>query len=150
MLERLSILDKKKIIAFASLAFFWSLIDDAPVNFDSVYTWPEVTNGLHHDIMEIVLHALTLFFLYLTIHEALKGTNPSETRVVKAYFLTFVAFILSYTQNIPLDMIQDIVTKYWYQLDVVEHILAAIFLYAAIRIASRKEVLMPVATRNTK
>ncbi len=135
------LLNKARIILFASIAYFWSFIDDAPINFDSVYTWPEVTNGLHHSIMEVVLHALTFFFLYLTMREAFKGIKKGEKRIFYAYTLAFIAFILAYAQNIPIDPVQDIVLKAWYPLDLAEHLLSFVVLYFAIRVASHREVI---------
>lgn len=96
--------------------------------------------------MEVVLHALTIFFLYLTMREAFKGIKATESRVLYAYTLAFFAFILAYAQNIPLDPVQDIVLKAWYPLDVVEHLLSFAVLYFAVKVASHREVVQILAT----
>jgi hypothetical protein len=131
---------KNWVFLFAFLAYFWSLVDDKPVSFDSVLTWPEVTR-FHpagpHIFMEIVLHLLTIAFLYLAIREALKGAYLNTSKVLKVSLLTFVAFGLAYAQNIPLAAIQAIVPDEWYPLDLFEHIASLFFLYLAVREAAK-------------
>jgi hypothetical protein len=134
------LVSKRRTLLFAFIAYFWSLVDDAPVNFDSVFTWPEVTSGSHHIFMEIVLHTLTIVFLYLTIREALKGTTITQWKTFKVSLLTFIAFVLSYAQNIPLSAIQAIVVNEWYPLDIIEHVTSMIFFYLAIREAMKLRV----------
>ena len=133
---------KQKILLLAFIAMFWSLIDDAPVFFDSVYTWPQVTRFhpfLPHLILEIVLHALTFAFILLALFVSLggkmKGGTTKET--AKIYVLALIAFFLCYAQNIPLASIVTLVETNWYLLDVVEHAAASLFLYLAIREALR-------------
>ena len=59
---------RRRVMLLVFVAYFWSLVDDKPVNFDSVLTWPEVTR-FHpagpHIFMEVLLHLLTLLFLAL-------------------------------------------------------------------------------------
>jgi hypothetical protein len=134
---------KNWVFLFAFIAYFWSLVDDKPVQFDSVLTWPEVTRfnpAGPHIFMEIVLHALTIAFLYLAIREALKGTNLNASKAFKVSVLTFVAFGLSYAQNIPLAAIQAIVPYNWYPIDLLEHIASLAFLYFAVREAEKDPV----------
>src|SRR5579864_7858204 len=45
----------RRMYLFVFLAYLWSVTDDNPVNLDSIYTWPEVTSGLHHIITEVLL-----------------------------------------------------------------------------------------------
>ncbi|MGD0637245.1 MAG: hypothetical protein ABSA72_04320 [Nitrososphaerales archaeon] len=131
---------KQRIALFAFLALFWSLIDDAPVNFDSVLTWPEVTRthpAGPHDFMEILLHLLTIVFLCLALREALKGTSFTEEKALSISLLTAAAFVLSYAQNLPLDALRTVVENDWYQLDLAEHLASIFFLYVAVRLAMR-------------
>ena len=132
------IVTKQRIAIFAFLAFFWSLIDDAPVNFDSVLTWPEVTR-VHpagpHLFMEALLHVLTIVFLCLALREALKGTSLTGEKVFGVTLLTAAAFVLSYAQNLPLADLSTIVEQDWYQLDLAEHLASIALLYIAIRLA---------------
>src|SRR5271156_724619 len=78
---------KGSLFFFAFMAYFWSLIDDGPVDFDSVLTWPKVTGGPQHIFLEILLHALTLGFLFLALREALKGSDASTRRRIGIAFL---------------------------------------------------------------
>ncbi len=134
------IVTKQRIAIFAFLAFFWSLIDDAPVNFDSVLTWPEVTR-VHpagpHLFMEALLHVLTAVFLCLALREALKGTSLTREKVFGVALLTAAAFVLSYAQNLPLADLSTIVEQDWYQLDLAEHLASIALLYIAVRLAMR-------------
>ncbi len=131
---------KNWVFLYAFIAYFWSLVDDKPVQFDSVLTWPEVTRfhpATPHIFMEIVLHILTVAFLYLAVREALKGTNLNASKAFKVFLLTSVAFILSYAQNIPLAAIQAIVIDQWFPLDLLEHIASLAFLYLAVKEAAK-------------
>jgi hypothetical protein len=134
---------KERVLLFAFLAYFWSLVDDKPVQFDSVLTWPEVTRfhpATPHIFMEVVLHVLTIAFLYLAVREGLKGTALTQAKALKVSLLTLAAFVLSYAQNIPLDALQTFVTQDWYALDLVEHVVSLAFLYLALREAARGPV----------
>jgi len=70
------ILLRNNIFLFYSYAgIFLSIIDDAPVYFDSVFTWPEVTRynpAFHHFFMEVILHFLTLVLLLVSINTFVK------------------------------------------------------------------------------
>jgi len=138
-------LRKEKIYLYAFLAYIWAVVDDAPVYFDSVLTWPEVTRFhpfLPRLLMNIVLHALTLTFLYLTVRESFKGRVKSRAKVYEVGILAFMAFILAYAQNIPLAIVQNFEVSSWYTLDVLEKLASLVFLCLAIREAraSTKEV----------
>jgi hypothetical protein len=131
---------KNRILLFAFLAYIWAVVDDAPVFFDSVLTWPVVTRFhpfLPRLEMNIVIHVLTLLFLYLAIRESLKGAGVSIWEAPGVAVLGLVAFVLAYAQNIPLGIIQRIVRTSWYPLDFTEKIVSIFFLYLAIREAER-------------
>jgi hypothetical protein len=130
----------QRLLLFAFLAYFWSIVDDAPVSFDSVFSWPEVTRFhpyLPHLFLEVVLHILTAFFLILTVREALRGTTTTRRKLFTVSMFTLFAFLLSYAQNIPLSIIQTTVENSWYSLDIVEHVVSVTLLYFAIRVAMK-------------
>ena len=133
-------LRKNRILVFSFLAYIWAVVDDAPVFFDSVLTWPEVT-AFHPFLsrleMNVVIHVLTLLFLYLAIRESLKGTGIGVLEAPGVVVLAFVAFVLAYAQNIPLYAVQAIVETSWYQFDFAEKLLSILFLYFAFREAAR-------------
>jgi len=122
-----------RIAYLAFLGFFWSLIDDGPVDFDSVSTWPEVTSGLQHTITEVVLHLLTAAFMYLTVREALNGKRVASRKALQISILTLAAFWAAYFQNTPLEIVQRVAQSAWYPLDIVEHALSLALFYLAIR-----------------
>ena len=134
---------KNWLFLFGFLAYIWCLTDDAPVYLDSVFTWPEVTSGFQHIFLEYLLHFLTLFFMVLTLWQAIKtrkGKGPIGIRnLVFPLILLAVAFVTSYFQNVPLSQIQQITRNTfrskppWYELDIIEHIVSILFLYFAIR-----------------
>ena len=134
---------KERILLFAFLAYFWAVIDDAPVFFDSVITWPEVTRFhpfLPRLFMNIVIHALTALFLYLTIRESMKGVSVRLRNTLRIVILTSVAFVLAYAQNIPLAPIQNVVETSWYPLDFTEKLVSIFFLYLAVQEAKHGSV----------
>lgn len=128
---------KQRILLFAFFAFIWSATDDAPVYLDSVFTWPEVTTGAQHLFLEILLHVLTIIFLYLTVREALKGTKITRQKIILVAILTALSFTFSYAQNIPLNVIKEATAHSWYQFDIVEHLLSLVFLSLAVLLAKR-------------
>lgn len=121
------------LLFFAFMAYFWSLIDDGPVNFDSVLTWPEVTSGVQHTFMEILLHALTLAFFYLAVRAALKGATLTNRGGGEISLLLLASFWASYAQNTPLGWVQGLVASDWYPLDAVEHLASVVLFCLAIR-----------------
>ena len=138
---------RKKVLVFAYLAYIWAIVDDAPVYFDSVLTWPEVTRFhpfLPRLIMNIVIHVLTLFFMYAAVSSAGRRgkDNRSEPllRNFRVVILTLVAFVLAYAQNIPINIIQSAVDHSWYSFDVVSKLLSIVFLYLAIRLAGKQGI----------
>ena len=131
---------KKLTLLFAFQAYFWAVVDDAPVFFDSVLTWPQVTRFhpfLPRLSMNIVIHALTVLFLYLTIRESLKGTHVRLGDASAVIILTSFAFVLAYAQNIPLAYIQNLVSSNWYPFDVTEKLASLLCLCLAVRAAAK-------------
>jgi len=127
---------RNRILLFAFLAFFWTVVDDRPVFFDSVLTWPEVTRFhpfLPRLFMNIVIHALTAVFLYLMVRESLKGSGVRLRNASVVILLAAVAYVLAYAQNIPLAVIQNIVQAgsvpaSWYPFDVVAKLSSIFFI----------------------
>jgi hypothetical protein len=129
-------LGKQPVLIYACLGYIIAVSEDAPVYLDSVFTWPEVTSGLQHTFLEILLHLMTALFIYLAVRQALKGRiGPSRKFVV--YVLAVVAFVASYAQNLPIGIIEQIVKHSWFQLDVAEHFISFGFFSLAIVIANR-------------
>jgi hypothetical protein len=128
---------RQRVLFFVFLAFFWSLVDDAPVHFDSVLTWPEVTR--YQPVVpyfeDYVLLCVVLLSFCLAVRESLKKRRTTPREKVLFAFLTSVAFGLSYIQDIEVGAIQSIVTNYWYQLDFFEHIASAAVLFLILRLA---------------
>jgi hypothetical protein len=127
---------KNLTLLFAFLAYFWTVIDDRPVFFDSILTWPEVTRFhpfLPRLFMNIVIHALTALFLYLAIRESMKVTSVRIRNALGVIILTSAAFVLAYAQNIPLDAIQSVVETSWYPFDLAEKLASIVFFYLAVR-----------------
>jgi hypothetical protein len=133
-------LRKDRTLLFAFLALFWAVIDDRPIFFDSILTWPEVTRFhpyLPRLFMNIVIHALTILFLYLTIRESMKGSGVRLWKAPRVIILASVAFLLAYAQNIPLALIQNVVQAgsnpaSWYPFDVETKLSAIFFLCLAV------------------
>jgi len=133
-------LRKNRILLFSFLAYIWVVVDDAPVFFDSVLTWPDVTRFhpfLPRLEMNVVIHVLTLLFLFLAIRESLRGTGIGVLEAPGVVILAFVAFVFAYAQNIPLHAIQRIVETSWYQFDFTEKMLSIFFLYLTFKEAAR-------------
>jgi hypothetical protein len=122
---------RKKILLFGFLAYFWAVVDDAPVFFDSVLTWPQVTRFhpfLPRLYMNIAIHGLTASFMYLAIREIMGGTRASLGNTIRVVILASLGFVVAYAQNIPLSAVQQLVETSWYQFDLAEK-LASIFLF---------------------
>ena len=130
---------KERIALFAFLAYFWAVVDDGPVFFDSVLTWPEVTRFhpfLPRLFMNIVIHALTALFLYLAMRESIKGTGASLRKAPKVIIiLTSAAFVVAYAQNIPLTAIQNVVDASWYAFDITEKSASIVLFCVAVWLA---------------
>jgi hypothetical protein len=129
----------RRTYLFVFLAYLWSVTDDNPVNLDSVYTWPEVTSGLHHVIMEVLLHALTALFLWLAVREAFKdGGNLTSSRSFTASLLTIAAFGAASVSIIPLPSLQAAISTNWYQIDIVAHVISIGLMRASIWEAAKR------------
>lgn len=136
-------LRRSRTLLFAFLAYFWAVVDDAPVFFDSVLTWPEVTRFhpfLPRLFMNVIIHGLTALFMYLTIRESMKGKKASLQYARRVVALALVAFVTGYAQNIPLAEIQDVVRTSWYPFDLAEKLTSILLLYLAVREATKSEV----------
>ena len=134
---------RNRILLYASLAFYWALVDDGPVFLDSVFTWPEVTRfhpAAPHLFLEVLYHLLTAVFLFLAIRKAMAGGQTNARKIVAISFLAVVTFVLAYLQNVPFGLVQDVVEHQWYQLDVTEHLLSVFVFYLTVRFALSREV----------
>ena len=134
---------RQRALFFVFLAYFWSLVDDAPVNFDSVLTWPEVTRyqPIVPHLVDYVLLGLVLSSLYLAVRETLKGRRTTLTEKAELGLLILVAFGLSYIQDIEVEAVKSVVNSYWYQLDLVEHIASAAILCLVLKLALDKPLM---------
>ncbi len=132
-------LPKKEPFFYAYLAYFISLVDDAPVYFDSVFTWPEVTGGNQHYILEVTFHLLTLLFMLLALSKFVKPSKLFSTRMAMPILLISIAFLLSYAQNLPIDVLKSLIQGDWYLLDILEHALSVMFFAASFYIAKQKK-----------
>jgi len=139
-----------RIVFYAFVAYFWSIVDDSPVDFDSVHIWPQVPSGLQHPLTEVLLHVLTAAFMCLVIRQALAGRGVAPLHnALQASILTLAAFWASYFQNTPLEVVQSLAQNAWYPLDFVEHAMSVALLYLAVRACgSSPELTAPaIATR---
>jgi hypothetical protein len=153
---------KNRTLLFAFLAFFWAVVDDRPVFFDSVLTWPEVTRFhpfLPRLFMNIVIHALTILFLYLMIRELMKGSGVRLRNAPIVIILASVAFVLAYAQNIPLAAIQNVVEAgsnpaSWYPFDIATKLTSIFFLcltvWQATKLKAAKDQAGPAAPASTR
>ena len=133
---------KQRILLFVFVAYFWSLVDDAPVHFDSILTWPQVTRyqPFIPYFVDFILLAVVLTSFSLAIRECLKGKQASRDRRIQLGFLTLIVFALSYLQDVEIEPFHSIVFQYFYELDLVEHIASAAVLYFTIRLALRTRI----------
>jgi len=138
-------LRRSRVMLYAYLAFIWAVLDDRPIFFDSFLTWPEVTRFhpfLPRLFMNIVIHGLTLVFLYLSVREASKLSKTSFWRSPLVLVLAAIFLVLAYAQNIPLSIVQDVVQAgsnpaSWYPFDLITKLLALLFLYVTLSEAAR-------------
>lgn len=131
---------RQRVLFFVFFGYFWSLVDDAPVHFDSVLTWPEVTRyqPMVPYFMDFVLLGLVLTSLSLALRECLKGKKVASGEKALLAFLVLVAFGLSYIQDLAfIGYVQDIVSHSFFQLELVEHIVSAAVLYLTLRFATK-------------
>ena len=141
-----------RFLLFAFLGYFCSVVDDAPVYFDSFLTWPEVTRfhpSLHHYTLEVIFHLATFGFMYLSVREVSGGKIKPGRRALRIYLLLAFAFILAYSQNIPLEAVQVIVESSWYQLDVFEH-LGSVVVFGLALAEARNFIVSPNTRPSTR
>lgn len=137
-------LTRNRTILFAYLAFIWAVLDDRPIYFDSVLTWPEVTRFhplLPRLFMNIVIHGLTVIFLYLAVREASKGSRPSFWHSPRVLIAGVIFLVFAYAQNIPLSIVQNVVQAgsnpaSWFPFDLATKLSAVLFLYITLAEAS--------------
>jgi hypothetical protein len=128
---------KGGIFFFAFVAYFFSLVEDAPVYLDSIFTWPEVTSGAQHVLLEVILHLLTFLFIFLTLREARGGRPDTGDRLLLTFLLTIPAFVSSYAQNLPLEVVREVVERNFYALDLAEHLASVVLLWLAVSYLGR-------------
>jgi len=116
------------------LAYLFSVTDDAPINLDSIYTWPEVTSGLHHDISEVVLHLATLALMLATTKGSLNALRrPAQLRRLSlAYALTLAAFAAASVSVVPIASLQQMIRADWLPVDFAGHLASLVFMAAAL------------------
>lgn len=135
------LLHDSRFLLFSFLGIFLSAVDDAPVNFDSVFTWPEVTRyapAFHHFAMEIFLHIATFFFIFLSFRTLSKKYANNQS-TLKLFLMASGVSALCYLQNLPLESIQGIVEQNWYLFDISEHVVAVLLLsFSSIYLRKRK------------
>jgi len=132
---------KNRVLLYAYLAFIWAVLDDRPIYFDSVLTWPEVTRFnplLPRLFMNVIIHALTVIFLYLSLRGANKGSKSGLWHSPRVLLPAVIFLVLAYAQNIPLSIVQNAVQEgtnpgSWYPFDVSTKLLALLFLYVALK-----------------
>jgi len=134
-------LPKQEPFFYVYLAYFISLVDDAPVYFDSVFTWPEVTGGNQHYFLEVTFHLLTLLFMLLALGKFVKPSKLFSARMATPILLIAIAFLLSYAQSLPIHGLKSLVQGDWYLLDVLEHAASVMFLAFSFYIAKKKELI---------
>jgi hypothetical protein len=131
---------KSRIMFYAFLGFIWAALDDRPIFFDSVLTWPEVTRFhplLPRLLMNIVIHGLTVVFYYLALREATRDNKVGLFRSPEPLILAAISCVAAYAQNIPIAFIQNIVQagtnpSSWYPFDFVTKLIGVLFLYLAL------------------
>jgi len=136
---------KSRVMLYAFLSIIWAALDDRPIFFDSVLTWPEVTRFhpfIPRLLMNVIIHGLTLVFLYLAVREASKGSRSSFWRAPRVLVPAFAFLVFAYLQNLPLAAIQDVVQAganpaSWYPFDLVSKVLAVACLFVTLKEASR-------------
>jgi len=130
---------KNRILVFTFLAYFWAVVDDGPIYFDSVLTWPEVTKFhpfLPRLVMNVVIHGLTAIFFYLAVRRSMKGTSSIRDSW-GPWLLAVVAFVLAYAQNLPFATVQRIVSTDWYAFDLAEKLASVLFFSLALVLGAR-------------
>jgi len=120
---------------WGAFAYFWSLINDAPVNADSIL------GRSGYLLMEVVLNLLSFVCFCLAAREATKGSGLSRTSP-RVAFWTFLAFLWSSADDIPFVAfwLDPLRRELWYPFDIAVHAISLVFFYLAVR-APRKSAL---------
>jgi len=141
---------RQRVLFFVFSAYFWSLVDDAPVHFDSILTWPEVTRyqPFVPYFMDYVLLVVVLSFFCLAVRESLKGKRTTGKEIALFSLLTLVVFGLSYIQDIQVGPVNELVARYWYTLDLSEHVASAAVLFLVVRHALSRQDAHPAPMRS--
>jgi hypothetical protein len=122
-----------KIVAWGAFAYFWSLINDDPLNADRLLE--PYFGHIGYYYMEIFLNLSSLVCFCLASREALKGRSAPGTSL-KVALLTLVAFLWSSADDIPFlyrGGMETLKTQHWYPFDIAIHAVSLIFFYLAVR-----------------
>lgn len=117
-----------RIVLWGALAYFWSLINDSPINADG-WLGPEGYYGV-----EVLLNVLSLSCFYLASRETIKGRlNPRVQLKVGLYIA--LAFLWSSADDIPFlgHRLGPLRTDFWYPFDIAIHGVSLVFFYLAVR-----------------
>lgn len=119
-----------RVVLWAILGYAWSIVDDSPLNADQLLGR---TSG--HYAVEVIFHSLTIFFFFLALWEASKGTGISGVDAL----WTIIAFLVNSADDAPfIGPVMTIRQDYWNGLLVSEHLLSVLLLYFAVRTAWRR------------
>jgi hypothetical protein len=117
-----------RIVMWGALAYFWSFINDSPINADGL---------LGHEgyyVMELLLNILSLSCFFLASREAIKGrSNPRVHLKVGLYIA--LAFLLSSADDIPFlaHRLGPLRTNFWYPFEIAIYGVSLVFFYLAVR-----------------
>jgi hypothetical protein len=127
---------------WGALAYFWSLINDSPINADG-WLGPE---GYY--VMELVLNILSFSCFYLASREAIKGRSNSRVHLKDGLFIA-LAFLWSSADDIPFlgHGLGPLRTDFWYPFDIAIHGVSLVFFYLAVRESNAGAVNATLSTR---
>jgi hypothetical protein len=116
------------MLSWGVLAYFWSLINDNPVNADGLLG----RQGYY--LMEVILNLLSFLCFCLAAREAIKGRAIPGT-TLKVALWTVLAFLWSSADDIPFlaDRLGVSKTESWYSFDIAIHAASLVFFYLAVR-----------------
>lgn len=117
-----------RVLAWGALAYFWSLINDRPVNADTLL------GGRGYYFMEGVLNLLSLLCFVLAAREAVRGrAAPGVVRRVALW--TALAFFWSAADDIPFltARLRPPGAESWYLFEAAIHLVSLAFFYLVIR-----------------
>jgi hypothetical protein len=113
---------------WGALAYFWSLINDSPINADG-WLGPE-----GYFVMELLLNLLSLSCFCLAFSETIKGRLNPRINLKDGLYIT-LAFLWSSAEDIPFlaHRLGPLRTDFWYPFDIAIHGVSLVFFYLAIR-----------------